>query len=306
MSKICLCCGKPMKNESKFYWHSTCIKRFFGQPTIPDFNMNEIVYDEIAEASIEQGVSVPGVQKKLPITLPAFRRQYIIKTPALDKPFLPELEFIGMKLAEIAGFKTVPNGLIQSNAGEWVYITKRIDRAVSDGKIKKIAMEDFAQLSGRQTEYKYSGSYEQCAKKVIDRFSLNPFLDKILFFKMVFFSYVIGNTDMHLKNFSLMRGQDGYFLSPFYDILPVLMVVGQTEMALTVNGKNQKLTKNDFISFGENIGLTKTLVIDLINAILERLDDMYSFIEQSPITQDKKEELIKLIQSRSAPFVEVK
>ena len=207
-----------------------------------------------------------------------------------------------MKLAEIAGFKTVPNGLVRSSSGEWIYITQRIDRKNDGSTTIKVPMEDFAQLSETQTEYKYNGSYERCAKKVIDRFSSTASLDKILFFKMVFFSYVIGNTDMHLKNFSLIKTEDGYSLSPFYDILPVLMVVNQNEMALTVNGKNKRLTKKDFLCFGESIGLSKGLSLSLIALILGKSEEMLSFIRESPLPQEKQDGLIALIQDRMAPF----
>lgn len=309
MNRICLCCGKPLKEASSSTWHAACIKRFFGGKEIPSFDMDEIIHEKLAEELIENGESVTGVQKKLSITLSSIRKtlitenHFIIKTASKDRPLLPEWEFIGMKLAEIIGFKTVPNGLIESTSKETIYITKRIDRAERNGKTVKLPMEDFAQLSETQTEYKYNGSYERCAKKVIDRFSSTSYLDKILLFKMVFFSFIIGNTDMHLKNFSLIKTEGTYSLSPFYDILPVLMVVDQKEMALTVNGKNQKLTQNDFLAFAENIEIPKGVALSAMKSILGKHESLYSFIKESPVPEEKQDALIALIKERSAPFL---
>jgi len=309
MNKVCLCCGRPLQDATSIYWHKACIRRFFGGNEIPTIEINAVIHDQLAEKSIEEGISVPGVQKKLSVSLRSSRKtiaysgDYIIKTSAEDKPFLPELEYVGMKLAEICGFRVVPNGLIRSSGGEWIYITKRIDRLFKDGNTTKIAMEDFAQLSLTQTEYKYHGSYERCVKNVIKRYSITATLDTLEFFKMVFFSYIIGNTDMHLKNFSLIKGNAGYSLSSFYDILPVMMVVDQYEMALTINGKNQKLTKNDFLSFAISIGIEKELASKLIQSILNKMDDMFQFVECSPLPKEKREALQNLIKQRSIPFV---
>lgn len=309
MNRICLCCGKPTKEEG--IWHKRCVKSFFGSPKIPEIEIDDLIHEKLASLSVAEGRTVTGVQKKLSITLSvsgsrktfAYSGEYIIKTNDNTRPNLPEYEFVGMKMAELCGFKTVPNGLIYSKSGESIYITRRVDRAFENGRIIQIAMEDFAQLSLTQTEYKYNGSYERCAKKVIDRFSSTSYLDKIELFRMCFFSYIIGNTDMHLKNFSLIKGRSGYTLSPFYDILPVLMVVEQKDMALTINGKSQNLTKNDFLSFGSNMGLDRALSGKLLGDIASKTPVMFDFIRQSPLPDSSKEGLISLIKNRVEPFL---
>ncbi|MFV0554936.1 MAG: HipA domain-containing protein, partial [Mangrovibacterium sp.] len=74
---------------------------------------------------------------------------------------LPEVEDLTMHLAELAKIKTVPHSLVRFSDGDLAYITKRIDRNSTGGKLP---MEDMCQLSERMTEYKYKGSYEQIAK----------------------------------------------------------------------------------------------------------------------------------------------
>jgi len=54
------------------------------------------------------------------------------------------------------------------------------------------------------TEDKYLGSYEQVAKAIL-KYSGTPGLDLVNFFELVLFSWLTGNADMHLKNFSLIE-----------------------------------------------------------------------------------------------------
>lgn len=310
MSKVCLCCGKKLRDDATSPWHDTCVKSFFGTVEMPKFDIDDQTVSRYASQNVGEGKTVTGVQKKLSLSLSGrlgrktigYAGEFIVKTPDQDRPFLPEFEFIGMKMADLCGFKTVPCGLVENRDGQFLYISKRIDRKKDGDKSIPIAMEDFAQLSLTQTEYKYTGSYERCVKKVIDVYSNSSTFDRIEFFRMVFFSYLIGNTDMHLKNFSLIKGVDGYSLAPFYDIVPVMMVVNQEEMALTVNGKRRNLTKNDFLSFADSIGLHNSLAKRLMEDTLKKLDEAKSFAFDAPIPAKQAEKLEAFIDKRSIPF----
>ena len=205
-----------------------------------------------------------------------------------------------MLLAERIGLHTVKHGLIKTQNNGYLYISKRIDRKND----QKLAMEDFCQLSNKLTEYKYQGSYERCVKEVIDKFSSRKVIDKISFFNCIYFSYLVGNTDMHLKNFSLFDDGSGYHLASFYDLVSSLILVGQEEMALAINGKRKHLTKNDFISFGVSSGLTKELTIKLMDNINKKLKEVYeSEIDRSLISEKFKEELKDLIKKRIASLI---
>ncbi len=152
-----------------------------------------------------------------------------------------------MHMAETVKIRTVPHCLIRMRSGALAYITRRIDRPEKG----KVHMEDMCQLTERLTEDKYHGSYEQIAK-AIRRYSLNPGLDVIDFYEMVAFSFLTGNSDMHLKNFSLLdvgsMGGTGYSLAPAYDMLATELVnpADTEELALTLNGKKSQLRLQDF------------------------------------------------------------
>lgn len=300
-----MCCGKPLHNENSF-WHDSCIKKMFGTTALPSLNLKD---EEIIDENLEEGKTVPGVQKKFSYalnieakrrTINVLNNKFIIKTENETLKDLVLYEWIGMRLANIYGIETVECGIINENNQNY-FITKRIDRVNG----KKIPMEDFCQLSNVQTEYKYSGSYEMCYKNVIRKYSHYETLDKIKFYKLILFSYTIGNTDMHLKNFSLYEIDNKYQLTPAYDLVPVILLFPQEEMALTLHGKNTKLTKNDFFSFGEYLGLQKALLIKIHNDLISKKSDFISFINQTDLKEDQKSKFIQLIQNRISIFEKV-
>ena len=310
MSKFCLCCGKRIDGDSPNLWHKECTKKFFGTINFPDISSLEQEIDKLVLDDIKNNFSVTGVQKKLSLgfskditkkryTFTSLNPEYILKTPYKEIPDITECEQLTMLLAEEIGLKTVKHGLIKTNNNGYIYISKRIDR----NKNEKIAMEDFCQLSNKLTEYKYNGSYERCVKDVIDKYSTKKSLDRIEFFRLIYYSYLVGNTDMHLKNFSLINGEDGYCLSPFYDLVSSKILVNQEEMALSLNGKRKNLTKNDFINFALNISLSKELALRLMKEINGRLSKSFKeYIDNSLMGEDIKKKMSELIKKRLNEF----
>ncbi len=274
--KRCFCCGKPLEDTNSHY-HLSCIKKFFGTKDLPTIELNKENLEDLAEKSVKTGKTVAGVQKKISLhlessagksrlTLVGYPAGYILKPESNEFQKLPQSEFVAMKLAGLWKIKTVPNALFQMVDGSLAYIAKRIDRAD-----EKIAMEDFCQLGERLTEDKYKGSYEQCGK-IISKYSAMPVADKSDFFNRLLFCFIIGNNDMHLKNFSLIETADSIFvLSAAYDLLSVQIVnpADTEETALTLNGKKRNLKKSDFLRLAENLGLNEKAARRMIERSVE-------------------------------------
>jgi len=200
-------------------------------------------------------------------------------------------------MAELAKIKVVPHSLIRFNDGELCYITRRIDR---NTKGNKYPMEDMCQLSERLTEYKYKGSYEQIVK-VINNYSSTPKLDIINFWEQVVFSWLTGNSDMHLKNFSLYnKKNEGYNLTPAYDLLSTLLVMPEDteELALTLNGKKRKINKKDFILALKSSELDDKIIENLFSKFTKAKDKWLSFIDTSFLPSTMKEQYKTLINNR--------
>lgn len=314
----CLCCGKKftpkaLPEELESGWHKECVKIFFGSQKLPVLDVSEETLKRLAEESTNKGFTVPGVQKKLSLhlteensprlTLVNYPTGYILKPQTEEYETLPETEYLVMQLAKQVGIKTVPFALIKMNGqGDLAYITKRIDRITVEGKKQMLAMEDFCQLEERLTEDKYKGSYERCAK-VIQKYSSMAKFDLTELYLRLIFSFVVGNSDMHLKNFSLIERSEGsseYVLSAAYDLLSVnaIMPEDEEEFALTMFKKKRKIRRKDFLVFAEEIGIEQKSAEKMIAKVIKAKDNFIAMCEESYVSAAVKERLIELIEKR--------
>ena len=309
----CLCCGKPLPAPDESAWHKSCIKRFFGTTKLPEIEIDDKTLNLLAAETTNKGFTVPGVQKKLSLhlvsegnkprlTLVNYPTGYILKPQVAEFEALPESEQLIMSMADMVGIKTVPHALIKGNTG-LAYITRRVDRKINKDSIEMLAMEDFCQLDLRLTEDKYRGSYERCAK-IIKMYSSRIGIDMAEFFIRLVFSFIVGNSDMHLKNFSLIETAEGsgeYVLSPAYDLLPVNanMPSDKEQFALPMNGKKTNIRKKDFMIFADECGITKTTAEKMIENLVAFTPKWLSMCDNSLLLpNDMKERLKKIIIER--------
>jgi serine/threonine-protein kinase HipA len=309
INQRCLYCYQPLANND---FHPSCSKKFFGKTEPPElpYALNEM--RELANEAIRSSVSVTGVQAKLSLDIEQHRDttrpkrrltivgmwgQYVLKPPPEEYDSLPEIEDITMHLAEAFKIRTVPHTLVRLKSGELAYLTRRVDRA--DGK--KHAMEDMCQLTERLTEDKYKGSMEQIGK-TIKQFSENRGFDLVEFFRITIFSFLTGNADMHLKNFSLLRSSDdGVALSPAYDLVATTLIIPEDkeETALTINGKKGNLRKSDFQVLANSLGVSETVYKNTMIEFSELLPDAIEFIGSSFLKDALRDDYRKLLAERS-------
>lgn len=309
----CLCCGKPLRTPNDTGWHKSCIKRFFGTTKLPEIKIDDKTLNLLAAQTINKGFTIPGVQKKLSLhlvsdgnnprlTLVNFPTGYILKPQVAEFEALPESEQLIMSMADTAGISTVPHALIKGSAG-LAYITKRVDRNLAGSKIEMLAMEDFCQLDLRLTEDKYRGSYERCAK-IIKQYSSRVGIDMAEFFLRLVFCFIVGNSDMHLKNFSLIETFEAsgeYVLSPAYDLLPVNanMPADKEQFALAMNGKKTNIRKGDFLKFADTCGISRATAQKLIKSLVRLTPNWLAMCEYSLLPDELKLRLKKIITERS-------
>jgi len=265
MKNKCLYCYEKLKNGEDF--HEKCSLDFFGQKEAPQLLYALEEMSELAKNVVERSIAVPGVQPKLSMSLinetsefthsrltivGALGGNYIFKPPSNDFPEMPANEHLTMRIAESFGIQTVPSSLIRLQSGELSYITKRIDRG---DKGEKKHMLDMFQIT--EAYDKYRSSSEKIGN-ALGNYSSNTLLDKLFFFELTLFSFLLGNNDMHLKNFSMIETATGWSLAPAYDLLNATIInpEDKEEMALTLNGRKNKLERIDFEQLGDNLGLT--------------------------------------------------
>ena len=306
-SKRCQVCYNILQSGTEDY-HLCCKTQILGVnfPSILPFNLKDI--EDYGKTSLSKSVIVTGVQPKLPMMFEVVDEntklpraiyhgsQFIIKTPIDYYPEICELEDLTMHLASLNGIQTAEHCLIRMYSGEFAYITKRFDRMNG----KKLPLEDMAQLTGTLAENKYRSSMERVGKIII-KYSNSSREDLHSLLDLTIFSFLTGNSDMHLKNFSLLTTSTNRVrLSPAYDLVPFTLLIPRDpeEMALALRGKKNRLRRKDFFVFATTIGLNQESVIDAIQRFEGKLGDMQQLISISFLKEETKERYIRLIEER--------
>lgn len=308
----CLYCAKEILADDYrgYEYHEKCSKQFFGAKNPPLFDYTQDDMEELAEKILNRSRVVTGVQPKLSLqkeknpenrseerlTVVGLWGNYILKPQTKLYQELPELENVTMHLARAVKINVVPNSLIRLKSGELAYITRRVDRL----KKGKLHMEDMCQLTERQTEHKYKGSHEQIGK-VIKKFSANSGFDLVNYYELVLFCYLTGNSDMHLKNFSLLKNiKKEYNLCPAYDLLASILVVKEDdeELALNLNGKKKKLKKKDFVTAMKTNGINERAIENIFNKFEDIQSTWMNLIQTSFLSEEMKADYLELIETR--------
>ncbi len=309
MTDRCLSCYQPVSTGGDF--HPACTKRFFGKLGSPTVALDQDDLKRLIRRIIGQGVTVTGVQPKLSltaedlfgasrpprITVVGFAENYILKLPSPQYPALPENEDLTMKLAALCGIKTAEHTLIRLASGELAYLTRRFDR---EGPLK-IQVEDLCQLSENLTEHKYRGSLEKTGK-IIRQYATNQGLAVLAFFELAVFSFLSGNADMHLKNFSLlMPPNSDITLAPAYDLVSTRLAMPQDkeESALTVNGKKNRITRHDFDQLAGNLAISKKARDRVYARMAQKQGAMLDLIGISFLPPDQRNLYRQLLNDRS-------
>ena len=262
----------------------------------------------------ELSITVPGVQPKLSLgwiktnlenghqgrltIVDALEGHYILKPQNPQYLQMPENEHLSMKLAALFEIEVVPSNMIRLASGELCYITKRIDRKQDGSRIHMIDLLQILEL-----EDKYKGTMETVGKKIGD-LSINTLLDKLRFFELAVFNFIIGNNDMHLKNFSMWLSDMGWVFSPAYDLLNVKIILpkDKEDMALLFGGKKENFNKGYFDRFGIFLKLNEKQ----LNTVYKRLDkwlpEASQMIDRSFLSEDFKAAYKELIAKRVMLF----
>lgn len=307
MSNKCLYCYRLIDGEGDF--HSKCSTEFFGTATPPLIPYSIDQMDVLAKDIVERSVAVPGVQPKLSMSVVKETRensdtrltvvgalggQYILKPPSSKYLEMPENEHVTMRIAEAYGIRVVPSSLIRLASGELSYITKRIDRTANGAKIHMIDMFQITEAFD-----KYISSMEKVGK-ALHSYSNNTVLDKLFFFELSVFSFLTGNNDMHLKNFSMIESTLGWVLAPAYDLLNVTIVNPDDteELALTLDGKKKKLKKEHFEKLAKGLGLTDKQIQRVFKRMINNKHKAMEWIDQSFLSAELKMAYKKVVQNR--------
>jgi serine/threonine-protein kinase HipA len=251
-------------------------------------------------------MSIQGLQSKLSAVLRVSggrfeivdqRGRFILKPQSLDFPELPENEDLTMKMAAAVAIEVPTHGLLRSIDGSFTYFIKRFDR---EGR-RRLPVEDFAQLSGGARDTKYDSSMEKVAS-VIEQYCTFPVIERMKLLERTLFSFLIGNEDMHLKNFSLITRKQKVEFTPAYDFLNTTIALKNPneELALPLKGKKSNLTRNDLLNYfaQERLQLNENIIREVMSRFAAAIPRWRDLLEQSFLSKDMKEKYTAVLAQR--------
>ncbi|MFN0060777.1 MAG: type II toxin-antitoxin system HipA family toxin [Planctomycetota bacterium] len=302
MNHVCLGCCNAIDDDADY--HALCLTALFGESRLPAIDVEIAKLHTLALASVGR-TTLSGVQRKLSLRLSSDKAtlqlavgpgRYILKPQAQTFPALPENEHVTMRLAELVGITTPPCALLRLKDDSLAYVVARFDRPRGGGKLR---LEDFCQLAEKSPKQKYEGSAELCAR-IVKRFASEPLVELVKLFRLTAFSWWTGNGDMHLKNFSLLTGDDGlHRLAPAYDQLSTRLVIPSDDLALPVGGKKSNCNRSTWLEFAKYCGLPPKVAAKTLQRFIAVSADALALIARSFLNDEMKADYHELIVERT-------
>ncbi len=297
----CWACLRPVDDDGRY--HPACLRNVFGVARVPAIDVELAKLHTFALAMVGH-TSLSGVQRKISMRLEKESRtllvateggQFILKPQAQTFPALPENEHVSMRIAERVGIQIPPCALLELKDGSRAYLVRRFDRVSG----RKLLQEDFCQLAMKSPKDKYQGSAELCAKLVL-RYATAPLIEAERLFRLLVFAWWTGNGDMHLKNFSLLRGEDGnYRLSPAYDLVCTRLVIKGDELALPIGG-TKRIGRRRLLALATQCQLPTRVAERALQDHAAATADVIDLIRACLLPDEMKREFVDLIRSRAA------
>jgi serine/threonine-protein kinase HipA len=241
-------------------------------PIADTAKLNDVSFAELLAESLryDQGrgdVAIAGVQPKVSAAMISFplrardkQRAYILKLSPPEFPRLVENEAFFMAVAKSAGLQVARTRVVHDRDAQAALLVERFDRVAE----QRLHQEDACQLLDRYPADKYRLSLRDVSDAV--EVCTAPIAERMKLLRMQIFSYLIANGDMHAKNVSVRTYARRIELTPCYDLLSTLPY-GDRSLALSIDGRDDKLKREHLLAFGERIGLRRAAVEPSITAV---------------------------------------
>ncbi len=262
-------------------------------------NVNESTDDEEPQKERALRFSLAGVQLKfsavknasggLTIPVSGAGGSWIVKLPSSRFEDVPENEFSMMELArkigmdvpetnliDIQDIENIPSGI--EKFGNQAFVIKRFDRNGFDGNNRGslVHIEDFAQIFGVRPADKYKKATMRRIAQVIGIEGQES--DTEEFIRRLVFNVLIGNADMHLKNWSLIYKDPRMpSISPAYDFVSTIPYIKDEKLALKVSKSNRfdAFSMDELSHLAAKARLPEKLVLDTASETVERFHEVW-------------------------------
>jgi len=283
-------------------------------PDLPS-DVSQIRFAELLQASFDPQSdtidrAVPGVQDKISDSMIAFPLKHaagpsILKLEPVRYPLIARNEHFFLGLARLSGFAVPAHALVTDAVGEVGLLIARFDRVIDDGDMVRVAQEDGCQLLGRYPADKYRITVNELMDAVASTASASmaAALDLVLLYA---FSWMLGNGDLHAKNYSLQWRDDGTFIvpTPAYDLVSTLAYPLDQHMAMRLDGRDSNFRAKYLCDFAERWGVPRRLTRRKLREVADRAEPGLEQIEsigfEADLTARMKVEILGRLNSLRA------
>lgn len=246
-----------------------------ASPTVHVEALHEVEFASLFAKSLSSGrvePTIPGVQEKISAAMISFpiigsATAWILK---LEPPAVPHLianEAHFMAMARLAGIEVPSFRVVRDRLGAPGLLVERFDRVATATGIARLHQEDACQILDRYPADKYLLSTSE-VMNALDVCAA-PVVEKTKLLRVIAFSYLIGNGDLHGKNVSVRTRPDRHIeLSPAYDLLSTFPY-GDRRMALRLDARDDNLRRGHFVTFGARHGLRERAVNSMVDSLLD-------------------------------------
>lgn len=168
-----------------------------------------------------------------------------------------------------------------------VLVVERFDRRVDEDAIFRLPQEDICQALGKVSGSKYEEAGGPGSQQIMELLSgsRNAYEDRLSFLKVQIVFWLLAAIDGHGKNFSIALNQDGFRLTPFYDVLSAYPYFGQgniqarkIKMAMKVHSKNTHYKWNEIMprhwpEHGKKQGIDESETLNFLAFLEENVED---------------------------------
>lgn len=277
-------------------------------------NFEHLFQESITTDSYEmrkRDPSIAGVQNKIsaqmisfPVAITGKKKRYILKLSSKDFPKIVENEHFFMCLAKRCGVTSVDTKIVYDSEKKSALLVERFDRVYDNElhQVRALSQEDACQFLGRYPQDKYRLSVKEIAHGIAEYCSY-PVIQVAELLRLVLFSYLIANGDLHAKNISILEHPDLalHILAPGYDLLSTLPY-GDDRMALRIAGRDKNIRLKDFIDFGESFGVREKALRSLFALVTAEVAASVDDIDQIGLPDKKTVHLKKVIKERVKAF----
>lgn len=270
--------------------------------------LDQVVFADVLAESLDYAHAgeqrpIPGVQPKVSAAMLSFpvrarsrdEREAILKLEPAELPRLVANEHFFMRMARACGLEVADVSLAVDRHGAPGLLVTRFDREPSCGV--RLHCEDGCQFLDRYPADKYRLSLKDLAEGVRS-LTTAPRVELVKFLRLVAFSYLITNGDLHARNVSLLVDSGGLVrLAPAYDLLATLPY-GDRRFALKLQGRDDNILRSHIVDFARQLGVTAAPVERMLDELVDVVEPFVGRLGEIGFTERTTAHLARTIRKR--------